>query len=146
MLYNAHGVPKRKEPIPLLHRFLVGVQHMLAPSKRGYQHDEGALRKMEICDQAVHGLEGVTRIDENIRPSGLGLEGAVVVYQGFQGAAGGRAYADDAPAVSLRFVQHVRGFGAHHAQLRVHMMLSHFLRLYRAEGAEPYVQLSLIHI
>ena len=57
MLYNAHGVPKRKEPIPLLHRFFIGVQHMLAPRKRGHQHDEGAFREMEIGDQTVHGLE-----------------------------------------------------------------------------------------
>ena len=75
MLYNAHGVPKRKEPIPLLYRFFIGVQHMLATRKCGYQHDEGALRQMEIGDQTVHGLEGIARVNENIRPFGFGLEG-----------------------------------------------------------------------
>ena len=81
MLYNTHSIPEGKEPIPLLYRFLVGVQHMLATRKRGHQHDQSALRQMEIGDQAVHGLEGVARIDENVRPSGLGLESAVVPTQ-----------------------------------------------------------------
>lgn len=34
MLYNTHSIPEGKEPIPLLYRFLVGVQHMLATRKR----------------------------------------------------------------------------------------------------------------
>ena len=113
---------------------------MVTTGKGRNQHHEGALRQMEIGDQTIHGLEAIAGIDKDLRPLGLCFKSTIVVYKRFQRAAGGRAHADYPSAGTLCFVQDGSSFGAHHAQLRVHMMLQNNLCLHGAECAKANVQ------
>ena len=112
-----HGIAETEKAVLFLNRNFVGVQHMLPSGESGNQHNQGTFRQMEIGDQPVHGLEFVPRIDENIRPFGARSEGTVRLHQRFQGAAGGGAHANNAPALFPGFIQKSGGFLVHHAQL-----------------------------
>ena len=95
---------------------------------------------MEVGDQGVRHLEAVAGIDEDIRPSGAGLHGAVLLCPGFHRAAGGGAHADDAPAIGTGTVDEVGCLLGDDAVLAVHLMLGDFVLLHRTEGAKAHVQ------
>lgn len=96
---------------------------MVFAGEGGDQHDQGAFREVEVGDEGVYGFELVAGVDEDVRPAGLGGEGAVGAYQGFQGTAGGGAHADDAAAGCLGLVEDIRCLLIDHAKLAVHMMV-----------------------
>ena len=116
------------------------MQHVLPSGKGGNQHHQGRLRQVEIGDQAVHGLEAIAGINEDLRPFGLFLKAAVLVHQALQGPAGGGANADDPAPLCLGSVQNFGSFSGNHTQFAVHMMLQDILRLHRAEGTQAHVQ------
>ena len=72
-LNNNHRISKGEEPIPLLHCHFIGMHNILFPSQRGYQHDQGGFRKVEIGDQTVDHLELVAWINENLSPAASGF-------------------------------------------------------------------------
>jgi len=84
---DKHGVAEGEETVLLLYRLLICRQDMLTARQGGHQHDQGGFRQVEIGDQGVRGLEVVAGIDEDIRPSGAGLHGAVLPRPGFHRAA-----------------------------------------------------------
>ena len=95
---------------------------------------------MEIGNQGIHGLEPIARIDEDIRPSGLGCKGSVLIDKGFQRPAGGGSHADNPSPGCSGFVEDGSCLVIHHAQLAVHMVFQNLLRLHRAEGAKPNME------
>ena len=113
---------------------------MLSSGEGGDQHHQSAFRQVEIGDEGIHSLELVARVDEDIRPAGLGFEGAVVIYQGFQRPAGGGAHADNAASAGLGLIENAGGLLIHHAQLAVHVVLQHLLGLHGAEGAQAHME------
>ena len=95
-LLNEHGVTKAEKSVTRLYGLVIGVHDMVIARKGGHQHDERALRQMEIGDERVHRTELIAGIDEDIRPGALFRERAVRLGQRFQRPAGCRADADDA--------------------------------------------------
>lgn len=49
----------------------VGRHHMVVACEGGDEHNQRALRQVEICNQPLHGLKLVAGVDENIRPGGF---------------------------------------------------------------------------
>ena len=66
---DEHGVAKGEEPVFLLHGNIVRMEDVFPARQSGYQHDQGALRQMEIGDQSVHAFELAAGIQEDIRPA-----------------------------------------------------------------------------
>src|SRR5690606_35079830 len=62
-----HRITVGKEPVTLPHRMAVSLQHTLLARKRRHQHQQRALRQMEIGDQRIHAADAIARIDENPR-------------------------------------------------------------------------------
>ena len=135
-----HGVAEGEEAVAHLHGLLVRGEDVLAAGEGRNQHDESALRQVEIRHQGVHAFESVTRVDEDVGPAGLGVHGAVLVGKALHSAAGGGADADNAAAGLLRLGDYPRRLLRHDAELGVHLVLLDVLGLDRAEGAEADVQ------
>ena len=83
---------------------------MISSGESGNQHHQSAFRQVEIGYEALHGLEGVTGIDEDLGPLGLRFKAAIFIYKALQGAAGSGAHTDDTPASGFRPVENIRSF------------------------------------
>ena len=116
------------------------MQDILATCERGDEHNERALRQVEVRNERVERLKPVARIDENLRPRGLFTERAVGLHERFDRTAGRCADADDTVAALMRFVEKLRRLGAHHAELAVQMMVRDLLGLHGAERAESHME------
>lgn len=116
---------------------------MVLAGERGHQHQQRGFRKMEIRDQGVHGLEAVSRIDEDVRPAAALPEHAVIIGGRLQRTAARCAYADDPPALFPDGIDRFCSLRIDHIEFAVHMMLCHVIDLDRPEGPEPYVQCDL---
>ena len=90
-LLNEHRITKAKEAILLLDSDLIRCHSLIIPIERGNQHNERALRQVEVCDQAVNGVQLDTGINKNARVATAGYDLAVAVPDGFQRAAAGCA-------------------------------------------------------
>ena len=107
---------------------------MLPACEGADQHDQGGFRQMEICDQAVHRLKMITRINKNRSVVAAGVDDPVLIRRALNSAAAGRADADDAAACLVCAVDEVRGFLRHVVPLGMHGMLLHIVHLDRPEG------------
>ena len=116
---------------------MIGVQCVLTARQGGYQHDQGGLGEVKICDQRVQHFEAIPRIDKNIRPSRALGHGAVLRRKALDGAAGGGAHTDHPASISFGFIDNVRGLLRYHAELGVHLVVTNILRLedvYKRQG------------
>ena len=95
---------------------------------------------MEIRDQAVHGLDAHTGIDEDGGIPAAGMDHAPVVRHGLDGADGRRADTDQPASGGADAVQGFGGLRRHLVPLRVHLVVGDLLRLHRAEGAQAHMQ------
>ena len=116
------------------------MQDVLATCERGDEHNERALRQVEVRNERVERFELIARVDEDLRPRGFFTERAVGFHERFDCPAGCCADADDAVAALMRFVEKLCRLGAHHAELAVHMMVRDLLCLYGAERAESHME------
>lgn len=57
---NKHGIAKGEEAIFFFNRLLVGLQHNLTGRQSAYQHQQRALRQMEVGYEVIHQTEFVT--------------------------------------------------------------------------------------
>ena len=137
---DKHGVAEGEEAVALPHGLGVGVQDVLAPGKGADQHDQGALRQVEVGHQGVHALEPVSRVDEDVRPAALRVHCAVGVGEALQSAAGRRADADHAAACGLGLVDNAGRLLGDYAELGVHVVVLYLVLLDGAEGAQADVQ------
>ena len=95
---------------------------------------------MEICHKAIHRLEGVSGINENLRPAAFGLNHAVFIRYGFQCSCACCANRNNPSAIFLRFIHNRRLLRLYHIILRVHFMLQYILHLHGAKGAQTNMQ------
>ena len=132
--------PKEKKRYRSPHRLGIGGEDVLPPGKGGHQHNEGALRQVEVGHQAVHHLEFVAGVDIDVRPAGPGLHMAVVRGPGLQCPAGGGAHADAPAPTGPGLVDEVRRLLWDGAVLAVHGVVLDGVLLHRAEGAEAHME------
>ena len=59
---NEHGVAKRKESISFPNGCFICAKDRFPSGQCTHQHDQGALRKMEIGNQAIDALETITDV------------------------------------------------------------------------------------
>ena len=71
---NKHGIAKGEEAIFFFNRLLVGLQHNLTGRQSAYQHQQRALRQMEVGYEVIHQTEFVTGVDEYIRPAAASVQ------------------------------------------------------------------------
>ena len=71
---NKHGIAKGEEAIFFFNRLLVGLQHNLTGRQSAYQHQQRALRQMEVGYEVIHQTEFVTGVDEDIRPAAASVQ------------------------------------------------------------------------
>ena len=95
---------------------------------------------MEVGHQMIDHLEPVARIDEDIRPPGLGADVPALVCNGLERAAGRRPDSPDLAARIARLIDERRSLLVHDIVLGVHHMVGDLLFLDRAEGAQADVQ------
>ena len=142
-LYD-HRIPEGKESVALSHRLLVGMKHMLPARKGRYEHDQRGLRQMEVRDQSIHKLEGIARINEDLRPAALLPEdpSSALVYlrRRLDRPAGSRPDTDHSVPVLMRPVDHIRSLLRDHIEFRVHVMMLDVVHLDRPEGAEAHMK------
>lgn len=74
---------------------------MLSSGEGRHQHNERALRQMEIGYQGVRHFKTVAGVDINIGPAALGLHAAVLSGPGLQRPARGGAHANAPPSGGL---------------------------------------------
>ena len=113
---------------------------MLPARQGGDQHDEGALRQVKVGDKAVHDLEAVAGVDEDVGPARLGLHMPVLRRPALDGPAGGGAHADDPAPGGLGAVDEVRCLLGDDAVLAVHIVVQDVLLLHRPEGAQAHME------
>ena len=116
------------------------MQNVFAPRQCGNQHDECALRQVEIRHERVDAAELIAGVNKNIRPAGSGAHGAVRLRKALQRPARSGADRDDAAANGLRFVDDLRRLLRHHAKFRVHGVILNVFLLDRAEGPQTNMQ------
>lgn len=131
-LEDEHGIPKRVEPVLLCDGLGIGLQDAFASGKSGDQDEQGRLWQMEIGDQAVDVLEGISWRDEYIcqpvvdirlkRPHGGGPDGD-------DPAAGGPCLVDGVQS----FVRYIQPFF-------MHDMVFEVFSFYWTECPKPHVQ------
>ena len=96
LLQNQHGIAKTKETIFLFYGHFIGRHGLFVAVQRGHQHDEGALRQVEVGDEAVDAVELDTRVQEDGGVATAGFDLAILGGNGFQGAAAGGSNRNDA--------------------------------------------------
>ena len=90
---------------------------MLPPGQGRHQHDQRALRQVEIGDQRVNALEGIAGINEDVGPAGSGGQAAILPGKALQGTAGSGAHGDDPAAVFLGLADDAGGLLRNDAEL-----------------------------
>ena len=114
---------------------------MLVAGEGADQHNQGALRQMEVGDQSVQYLKLVARIDKDVGVALLLVQRqALFGAQRLEGAAAGGAHRDDPLAVCLSLVDQVRRLLRQIVVLGVHLVLGDLVLLNRTEGAKANVQ------
>ena len=98
MIRDEHGITKTKKSVSFSYSFFISLQHMLPACEGADQHDQSGFRQVEICDQAVHRLKMITRINKNRSVVAAGVDDPVLIRRALNSAAAGRADADDAAA------------------------------------------------
>ena len=95
---------------------------------------------MEIRDERIHDLEFVPRIDKDRGIVAARVNNAVIGGSTLDGAAAGRADADDSFAVPVCFIDEVGRLRRDLIPLCVHVMLAHIIDLDRTESPEADMQ------
>ena len=103
-LLNKHRVAKAEETVLLFHRGVVRFHHSLLVVKGGDEHQERALGQVEVGDECIHRLELVARVNENAGVTAHCGNGSVLARNAFDGAARGRANANETSACGFAFV------------------------------------------
>ena len=77
----------------------VDFQSSFTTQQSGNQHQQRALRQMEVGDQSVHAQKYISRTDEDVGFTRAGRKNTIGTGAGFQYAAGGGADAKHPPAL-----------------------------------------------
>src|SRR5271166_5155319 len=99
------GVAVGIEAITRFDRMRIGRPHALEPAEGADEHEERRARQMEIGQEGVDRAEAVARRDEDRGLAGEWPNSAALVRCGLEKASGGRADADDPPALRTGRVQ-----------------------------------------
>ena len=142
-LYNQHRIAKRKESILLLHRRFVSVHNELLACEGADEHYESAFGEVEIGYKSVYRLELISRVDEDGGLAVYRVDLAVGSAYALQNSARGGAYGNDSTALGAALVYLFSNLVGDVEVLTVHKVLLYLVHLYRAEGAETYVQSNL---
>ena len=94
---------------------------------------------MEVCNQSVHDLELIARINENVRVPFASLDLAKKGGDALHRPAGGGTHADDPSPGCLGLVDQVCRFLGHGVMLTVHFMLQYIIFLYGTEGTQSHM-------
>lgn len=73
-----HSIAKGEETVLLCHSYLIGVHGLFVAVQGGHQHDQGALRQMEVGDQTVDAVELHPRVQEDGGVAAASLDLAVL--------------------------------------------------------------------
>ena len=76
---NEHRITETEEAVFLFHSHLVGMHGLVVAIQCGNEHDQGALRQVEVGDQAVDAVELDARVQEN---GGIAAAGANLAVLG----------------------------------------------------------------
>lgn len=136
MSSDKHGVAERIKPISLGDGVGIDAFELVHAGQRAHQHQQGALRKMEIRDERIHRFPLVTRSDENGCVAGCGLEPPSGLRDGFQHTSGRCSYSGD----MRRCVEDFRCGVIHRIPFRMHDVVFESVGLDGGEGAESDVQ------
>ena len=119
---------------------MVCMKDLFPPGKGGYQHQQRALRQVEVGDQPVYDLESIAGINVNSRLPGVRLEDAVFPCYALQSAAGGGPHGDHPPAGSPAVVDLTGAFLRYGDVFCVHRVVLDVLLLHRSEGSQSHVE------
>lgn len=137
---NQHRVAEAEEAVALLDRDFVGAQRVFAAHQGRDEHQQRALRQVEVGDQRIHRLDGHAGGDEDLRKAAARVHDAVLCGHGFQRAHARGAHAHDPAPAGARGVDRLRLLGRHLIVLAVHVVVGDIFLLDRAECAQPHVQ------
>src|SRR5689334_1071064 len=119
-------------------------EDMVAAGEGGDEHDQRRLGQMEVGHQSVDDAEVEAGIDEEIRRSGAGDDGAVVgARDRFERARRGRADRDDATALAPGAFDRGGGRRGDLVAFRLEPVLLDALDAHGLEGAVAHVQRDL---
>ena len=110
---------------------------MLIAGKGADQHDQGALRQVEVGNQAIQHLELVARIDKDVGVARLLVQRQTLTgSQCFQRAAAGGTHSNHPSALLFGLIDEVGGALRQIIMLRVHLVVGDFVLLDRTEGSQ----------
>ena len=112
---------------------------MRAAGERGNQHEQRALRQVEVGQQRIDAADAVAGQDEDRGFPGEGLQFAVA-HGRFERAHDGGADGDDAAAARPGLADLFDQRGADVQPLAVHAVFGQFIHPHRLEGAGAHVQ------
>ena len=95
-LNNQHAIAVGEEAVFFFDGFGVGLEDEVAVRKGGDEHDQGALREVEVGEEGVDDFKLVGRVDENIGFSVRFLKFCAVACEAFEHSGAGGASGDDA--------------------------------------------------
>ena len=106
---NEHGIAKGEEPVAFFNSLMVGIHDVIVPCKGSNQHDKGAFRQVEVCDERINGLEFLAGIDENIGIIAALAQSFPGNIGRFQRAAAGGTYGNDTVASAFGLIDEISG-------------------------------------
>ena len=137
---NHHRVAEGEKAVSFFHGLLIDGQRVFAAHQRGDEHEQRALRQVEVGDERVHSLDLHAGGDENLGEAAAGVHDAVLRRDGFQRAHARCADADDAAAARAGGVNRVRLFRRDFVIFAVHMVVGHVFLFDGSECAQTDVQ------
>ena len=113
---------------------------MVSSCKCGYEHHQCRFRQMEVCNQPVHHLELVARIDKDIRVAAAGFHMSVRFRSALYSTTARRTDTNHTVSGCFGMVDFIRRFLGHLIKFCVHMVFQHVVDLDRTECAKSHMQ------